>query len=100
MMENSEIKMIRDFRESAGINFSEKATFLTVHQPVKGWSVQQIEYSEEHESFIPCGFFPNGDILEWACPSEDDAIDEGIQIATELETQFNYTTESGQHIVC
>jgi hypothetical protein len=99
-MENSEIKMIRDFRESAGIDFSERETFLTVHQPVKGWSVQQIEYSKEHESFIPCGFFPNGDILEWACSSEEDAIDEGIQLATELEFPFNYTTESGQHILC
>jgi hypothetical protein len=98
-MKESTIRLVRDFRESAGINFSEKATFLTVHKPVKGWSVQQIEFSEEYESFIPCEFFPNGDILEWACPSEKDAIDEGIQVATELELPFKYTTESGQHIL-
>ena len=98
-MENSEIKMIRNFRESAGIDFSEEATFLTVHKPVKGWSVQQIEFSKEYESFIPCEFFPNGDILEWACPSEKYAIDEAIKIATELELPFEYTTENGQHIL-
>ena len=93
-----EYTTVRNFRESAGVDFSNKATYLTVHRPVKGWSVQQIEFSKEYDSYIPCEFFPNGDILEWSCPSEKDAIQEGIQVATELGLQFNYTTENGEHI--
>ncbi len=99
-MENSMMEMIREFRESAGTDFSEKATFLTVHKPVKGWSVQQIEFSEKYGDFIPCEFYPNGDILEWGLPTEKHAIDEALRCAAELDLPFNYTTKSGQHILC
>ena len=46
-----EYTTVRNFRESAGVDFSDKATYLTVHRPCKGWSVQQIEFSKEYDSY-------------------------------------------------
>ena len=74
--------------------------YLTVHKPAKGWSIQLIEFDDELNELMPSQWYPNGDILEYACKSEDDAIEEGLSISCDLELPFIYTSTKGVEIKC
>jgi len=70
-------------------------TYITVHKPCKGWSIQLIEFDIDFNEMMPSSNYPNGDLLEYACETEASAINEGLRTARDLELAFKYTTTEG-----
>jgi len=72
-------------------------TYITVHKPCKGWSIQLIEFDIDFNEMMPSSNYPNGDLLEYACESEASAINEGLRTARDLGLAFNYTSTTGKN---
>jgi hypothetical protein len=90
---DQEIALVRDFRESVGVDFYEpKEAFMTVDKPVKGYCDLLVSWDNELDQHIP---FQMG---YWGYETEWEALDEAWQSALNLKLPLNYTTKAGQHI--
>jgi len=88
-----EIAQIRDFRESAGVDFGSKESFVTVDKPVKGYCDLIVEWDFDFGGYLPfqMGYYGYG--------TEYEALDVAFNTAIDMEFPLDYITESGQHIL-
>ena len=89
-----EIAQIRDFRESAGVDFNDDTwSFVTVDKPVKGYCDLIVQWDREFDGYLPfqMGYYGYGTAYE--------ALDVAFDTAVNLCIPLDYTTESGQHIL-
>ena len=89
-----EIAQIRDFRESAGVDFNDDTwSFVTVDKPVKGYCDLIVQWDRDFDGYLPfqMGYYGYGTAYE--------ALDVAFDTAVNLCIPLDYTTESGQHIL-
>jgi hypothetical protein len=90
---DSEVAQIRDFRESAGVDFySPKQAYITVDKPIKGYCDLLVAWDHEFGDYLPFQMGYYGYETEW------EGLGVAFDNALEQELPLDYTTKTGQHI--
>jgi len=88
-----EIAQIRDFRESAGVDFlSPKEAFITVDKPVKGYCDLMVAWDYEFGDYLPFQMGYYGYETEW------EALGVAFDSAIDQELPLDHITKAGQHV--